>query len=148
MKTYPLRSSITWLAALAASLHLVSCASTGDPYEDSIFFSPQLADQRHDRMRKDLAEIEHDTAASRASADAQGKTLSNIKQGNQTRRNQIARIKARIAALEQEKVALNRDIGDARKEGRDDAELLQQRSDIEGEIDGLNHTLQKLIQIQ
>lgn len=143
MKTLLLRAS-----ALAVSLLLVSCAGTGDPYDDSLFFSPKLADQRHNQMRKDLGKIEQDTADARADADARGNTLSGINQANQVRRNEIARVKARIKRLEEEKDSLDRDIADARQEGRNDAVLLKERSDTEAEIDGLNRKLQKLIQIQ
>lgn len=124
----------------------VSCAPTGNPYEDSIFFSPHLADRRLDEKRGELARIEQQTEADRIAAITNKRRIGATNSENASKRAEIAKIRYQITNRLAERSALDKEIETARLDGIETERLVAKRTDLEKEISQLNRRLALLIE--
>ena len=125
---------------------VVSCASNGNPYEDSIFFSPHMADKRLDEKRGELARIEQQTEAERIAAITNKRRIGATNSENASKRAEIAKIRSLLTNRQAELSALDKEIEAARLDNIETERLVAKRTDLEKEISHLNRRLTLLIE--
>jgi len=122
----PLRLGLS--IGLAACLLVPACETTGNPYEDSFFFSSRKAENTLAEMQAELAAMHSQLGDDRAHISRLKKRVAATRQSNVELQQEIAQLEN----LDTQAAALQQRSAPARRVSRDSApavEVLQRKSD-------------------
>lgn len=134
-----------WLPLLLILFLLPGCTSTGDWREDSIFFSPRLAEQNLQRKRSELRREQAGTAAAFIEAASRRETLRNLRGSNRASDAEELRLRREIGRVTKEIAALDLRIRERRASGADAADLIEKRDLAQAENERLTALLYRIL---
>lgn len=123
----PLRLGLS--LGLAACLLVPACETTGNPYDDSFFFSPYKAEKTLADMQAELAAIQNQLGDNRTRISRLKKLLASTRQSNvelQQETTQLTILETQEAALEQQSASTRNVIS---RDSASAVEALQRKSD-------------------
>lgn len=136
----PLRLSLS--LGLAACLLVPACETTGNPYEDSLFFSSHKAEKTLQEMQVELAAMHSRLGNDRARISRLKKRVAATRQSNVELQQEIAQLETldtQAAALQQQSAPVRR----LSRESAPAVEVLQRQSDeLSRQIQVLERRLQ------
>lgn len=137
----PLRLGLS--LGLAACLLVPACETTGNPYEDSFFFSSRKAENTLAEMQAELAAMHRQLGDNRARISRLKKRVAATRQSNVEPQQQIAQLES----LDTQAAALQQQSAPARHVSRDSSpavEVLQRKSDeLNRQLRALERKLQQ-----
>ncbi|MBL9181170.1 MAG: hypothetical protein JNN17_03455 [Verrucomicrobiaceae bacterium] len=143
-----LRAFLLLGTSLALSVFITSCAMTGDPMEDTIFFSRQMADQRLAQKRYELGQEQRATEAEQIRSRTLNQQISSERAAKQKNDSDAADLRSKIGLAEAELAKAEQDVADAESQGGVDRAAIKRRDDLQAEVNRLTKILHRLLSIE
>ena len=116
--------------------------------EDTIFFSPQLAEGRLAQKHAELGQLRQQSEAEQIRSRMLKQNLSTERSSHQKNRSEISLLQRQIAEAEKAKSDAERDITTAQNEGRIDQDAIRHRDAEQAEVNRLTKILHRLLEME